>query len=586
MATHARAQPSSGLPFFFAAALCLASASLPACHAVPAVQLAIDPASAPSLAGTHADPETLCDPRTRSWDILSEGRTVATTRGHCRGKDERGWHFVSQLETTDATVPDYEFHLWLNDLGAPVGGQLRTPTVNTEFDWASGELVIARLGEQRVVSFHPEAPLWVTPAHSLYIRELMFRLGIGHQGTTFSQRSYIPEHDRISVLDFVLEKSEHGTAARSENGKFDLRGSATTLDDLEISSGRSGGSPLYRSQQTDTLTTKLPAEPAPHYLDTDDLKLENITIEGSPTRPSLAGEIVKRADEDASDRSRLRPGVVFLSGSGPQDRHGFVPGSPIDVGSHEIHDHLARAGYIVLRMDDRGVGNSELGPDVTPGYLDTVEDGRRAMNALAQYPGVDPKRIILIGHGEGALSAAKIASQPIQIGRRHFRLAGVVLLAAPGRTFQEVIYGEISAALALTDAETRARAIANTRRIHQAALANQELPAAHEPLRNWMVEIFKEDPIAAIHHVQSPVLALQGGKDFQIDPSADFDAVLAEVEAHGKRGSDTKLFADLDHLFKPEPGRSIPGHYADLGRRVDRDFLDYLRRWIDERVGL
>ena len=53
------------------------------------------------------------------------------------------------------------------------------------------------------------------------------------------------------------------------------------------------------------------------------------------------------ASEDA------RPGVLFLSGAGPQERHGFVPGQSIDVGSHEIHDALARAGFVVLRLDDR-----------------------------------------------------------------------------------------------------------------------------------------------------------------------------------------------------------------------------------------
>ena len=50
------------------------------------------------------------------------------------------------------------------------------------------------------------------------------------------------------------------------------------------------------------------------------------------------------------------PGVFFLSGSGGQDRDGFAAG--LDVGTHEILDHFTRAGFLVLRVDDRGAGAS------------------------------------------------------------------------------------------------------------------------------------------------------------------------------------------------------------------------------------
>ena len=47
---------------------------------------------------------------------------------------------------------------------------------------------------------------------------------------------------------------------------------------------------------------------------------------------------------------------MFLSGSGLQDREGYAGG--IDLGSNEILERLTREGFLVLRVDDRGAGQS------------------------------------------------------------------------------------------------------------------------------------------------------------------------------------------------------------------------------------
>src|SRR3546814_10909413 len=65
---------------------------------------------------------------------------------------------------------------------------------------------------------------------------------------------------------------------------------------------------------------------------------------------------------------------------------------------------LSDWGYIVLRFDFRGCGQSEG----ERGYVlchDQVADAKNALNWLTEQPGVDPLRVGVIGHSFGAAVA-------------------------------------------------------------------------------------------------------------------------------------------------------------------------------------
>ncbi|MDZ7800926.1 MAG: hypothetical protein U5K81_09080 [Trueperaceae bacterium] len=53
------------------------------------------------------------------------------------------------------------------------------------------------------------------------------------------------------------------------------------------------------------------------------------------------------------------PAVITLSGSGPQNRDGELPGIPGYRPFAQVAEHLAERGVAVLRYDDRGVAASE-----------------------------------------------------------------------------------------------------------------------------------------------------------------------------------------------------------------------------------
>lgn len=72
------------------------------------------------------------------------------------------------------------------------------------------------------------------------------------------------------------------------------------------------------------------------------------------------------------------PAIVTISGSGPQDRDETIPMVKGYRPFREIADALARRGVAVLRLDDRGTGESE-GNIATATSKDFAEDVRAAL---------------------------------------------------------------------------------------------------------------------------------------------------------------------------------------------------------------
>src|SRR6185503_14064564 len=136
------------------------------------------------------------------------------------------------------------------------------------------------------------------------------------------------------------------------------------------------------------------------------------------------------------------PSVVLLSDTGPQDRQGNLvkgkggseefawPGADASL-QRAIAQALAGAGFLVLRMDDRGCGASE-GDFGTARIADFVADGAAAVAYVRSRDDAGP--VGLVGHGEGALTACLIAAKDGAV-------RAVVLLAPPAATLDLIALG-------------------------------------------------------------------------------------------------------------------------------------------------
>ncbi|GHE45929.1 alpha/beta hydrolase [Sphingobacterium griseoflavum] len=101
------------------------------------------------------------------------------------------------------------------------------------------------------------------------------------------------------------------------------------------------------------------------------------------------------------------PAVVIVSGTGPQDRNGTMAGHPF---FEQIAAYVSESGYVVLRMDDRGVGQT-TGVYSQATTRNFAMDALEAVQFLKSYPAVDTTQIGLLGHSEGGAAIAIAAAQ-------------------------------------------------------------------------------------------------------------------------------------------------------------------------------
>ncbi|MEO8450129.1 MAG: alpha/beta hydrolase [Gemmatimonadota bacterium] len=103
------------------------------------------------------------------------------------------------------------------------------------------------------------------------------------------------------------------------------------------------------------------------------------------------------------------PAVVMITGSGPEDRDSGTPALPGWKPFRQIADTLGRRGIAVLRLDDRGVGGSDLG-SMSATSADFADDIRAALAYLRTRGDIDGSKLGLIGHSEGGMIAPMVAA--------------------------------------------------------------------------------------------------------------------------------------------------------------------------------
>ena len=145
--------------------------------------------------------------------------------------------------------------------------------------------------------------------------------------------------------------------------------------------------------------------------------------------PAAGFGIAREHHEAGRTPQRHYRRVILVGGSGPLDRDGFVAGIPV-LG--QMAAALVDAGFLVVRYDKRGVGQSG-GRAETTTISDYADDVRAIVTWLEkQRKDVDKDRIGVVGHSEGAWVAMLAAA-------RDKRVAAVTLIAGSSTTGSELI---------------------------------------------------------------------------------------------------------------------------------------------------
>ena len=278
--------------------------------------------------------------------------------------------------------------------------------------------------------------------------------------------------------------------------------------------------------------------------------------------PSNGFSLIGTVSKPAQPPGGKIAAVVLVGGSGPSDRDDVVFGVPI-LG--EIAGALADAGFLVVRYDKRGVGQSG-GRAESASIADYAEDVRAAVRAVSQRKDVDPKRIAVIGHGEGGTVALLAAS-------REKRIAAVGTLGTAGVTGAELALAQQRRLLehsAMSDAEKREK-VETQKKIHEAVITGRGLdqlpPEVRRAVDNAEYQsLLVADPAAIVPKVRQPILIATGELDTEVDPSnADRLAALARQRKHGGAVDVVKL-PGVNHLLEA----ATTGETDEYGRLPDR----------------
>jgi uncharacterized protein len=262
---------------------------------------------------------------------------------------------------------------------------------------------------------------------------------------------------------------------------------------------------------------------------------------------SLAGTISKPlAGDDAGARGAL-PAVILVGGSGLTDRDETVFNIPI---FGQLAETLANAGFLVLRYDKRGIGQS--GGRVESATLaDYADDLRAAVKFVGDRKDIDRRHLAVVGHSEGGAVAMLAAAHEKKI-------AALVLISAIGVTGAELNMAQVTHALDHSnrpEAERQAT-IELQRQIQNAVLTGKGWEGIPLPLRRqadipWFHSFLSFDPARLMADVKQPLLVVQGLLDTQVQPSnADRLETLA---AERKKAGPVEVVKvpGINHLLVP-----------------------------------
>ena len=199
--------------------------------------------------------------------------------------------------------------------------------------------------------------------------------------------------------------------------------------------------------------------------------------------PGGASDVTLAGTLSVPDGSGPFPAIVLVTGSGPEDRDESIAPAAAIKPFAIIADALARAGVVVLRVDDRGTAKS-TGDYSTASVSDFTADAAAALAYVRTRAEVDPARTGLLGHSEGGLDVAEIAAADPSV-------AFVVGMAPPATTGVDLLVQQSEAILRVSGTPQAEIAIAVqfARDVYAQVLAGDKA-AAEQVIRDYVGALY------------------------------------------------------------------------------------------------
>ncbi|HBZ25470.1 MAG TPA: alpha/beta hydrolase [Rikenellaceae bacterium] len=338
-----------------------------------------------------------------------------------------------------------------------------------------------------------------------------------------------------------------------------------------------------------------PKKPYPYHS-------ENVSFINTKEQISLSGTFTKPFGADNA------PAVVLISGSGPSDRNQTIFGHKVFL---VIADYLTRAGFAVLRYDDRGAGISK-GSFKNATVRDHAFDASSAIDYLKSRSDVDSSRIGLIGHSLGA----EIAPITATINNS---TAFIVLMAGSAVSLREVIFEQCDAIYksvgvstdgialnrdildstmeifknsvndSIAKEEIKRNLASFDSRVSALTQSEREKIGLSSPLKisdyaKLLIPFMRYDlfhnPSETLKNVKCPVFALIGDKDIQVLPY-NLGLIEQALISGGNTRVSTKLYKNRNHLLQSCITGEIE-EYGDIEETISEEVINDIINWINQ----
>ena len=375
-----------------------------------------------------------------------------------------------------------------------------------------------------------------------------------------------------------------------------------------------GSLPLTVKKTSDTATVKeekrpqTPRPPFPYHS-------EDVVYTNASQSIQYGGTLsYPKADSlNVSAEFQSYPAVILITGSGQQDRdETLFDHKPFAV----IADYLTRQGFVVLRVDDRGIGKT-TGIFSEGTSMDFANDVEAGLDFLEKQPMVNKNKIGLIGHSEGGLIAPIVADK-----RKEIKF--IILLAGPGIPIIDLMQQQTEA-VSKSNGETAAKARADgqlMRIVWEEAVKNEDSVTTIHHIRTkieswsktldtatlakyksqdtssinrqviqamtalntkWYKYFISFNPQPYLEKLDCKVLALNGSKDVQVIAATNLKGIKQSLQKSKSPEYDVIEIPGLNHLFQTCIVCN-PAEYIVLEESFSPRALDTMENWLRENV--
>lgn len=249
------------------------------------------------------------------------------------------------------------------------------------------------------------------------------------------------------------------------------------------------------------------------------------------------------------------PAIVFAQGI----RRGTVdlPMSP-QAPLRRWVEELAARGLATMRLERRGVGDSEGGPFDALDFTTEVGDVIAGIRALAARDDIDASRVALFGHSSGGMLA------PLAAGEGGAR--AVIVYGTAVASWFDCVRASARHQLDV-DGDRGNTSSLETLERDIAAIAAGKDPQLFGRCAAFHQQLDATDLAAAWARVKAPVLVLHGEHDWVVDR----DDARELVSLRQRRGLDVDALelAGLDHAMTTQPTRAQSIERYGAGRFGD-----------------